>query len=122
MPGKQLFGFLVSVTNPTDINNSIARVELQITYLLSNDVKAICRIPHNQELAEKDRTGEPQEASVFSIPSRIDAHQTLLGWFLFFLDDSVIGEGRGRCPQPAFENRVWCAAYGLPPFAKAAKD
>lgn len=93
MPGKQLFGFLVSVTNPTDINNSIARAELQITYLLNNDVKAICRIPHNHELAEKDRAGEPQEASVFAIPFRIDAHQTLFGWFLFSLDDNVIGEG-----------------------------
>jgi hypothetical protein len=93
IPGKQLFGFLVSVTNPSDINNSIARAELQITYLLNNDVKAICRISHNHELAEKDRIGEPQEASVFAVPARIDAHQTLFGWFLFALDNNVIGEG-----------------------------
>jgi hypothetical protein len=93
MPGKQLFGFLVSVTNPTDINNSIARAELQITYLINNDVKAICRIPHNHELAGKDGAGEPQEAGVFAVPSRIDAHQTLIGWFLFALDNNVIGEG-----------------------------
>jgi hypothetical protein len=93
MPGKQLFGFLVSVTNPTDIGNSIARAELQVTYLLNNNVKAICRIPHNQELAENESTGKTQEASVFAIPSRIDPHQTLFGWFLFCLDDNVIGEG-----------------------------
>src|SRR5260370_32001668 len=41
VPKRQIFGFLVSVSNPTDINNSIARAELQITYLLENDVNAV---------------------------------------------------------------------------------
>src|SRR5262245_44379556 len=31
---RQLFGFLISVSNPSDINNSIARAELQITSVM----------------------------------------------------------------------------------------
>lgn len=92
VPRRQLFGFLVSVSNPTDIDNSIARAELQITYLLDADVKAVCRIQHNPDLGESiahDKT----RATVFQLPVRIDAHQTVSGWFLFGLDNDVIRNG-----------------------------
>ena len=92
VPKRQLFGFLVSVSNPTDINNSIARAELQITYLLENDVKAVCRIQHNPTLGE-NTARDAMPATVFSLPLHIDAHNTLSGWLLFALDNDVIREG-----------------------------
>src|SRR5580698_9364334 len=52
-PKRQLFCFLVSISNPIDINNSVARAELQVTYLLENDVKAVCRIRNNATLADR---------------------------------------------------------------------
>jgi hypothetical protein len=91
-PKRQLFGFLVSVSNPTDINNSVARAELQITYLLENDVEAVCRIQHSQALGEHASGGTAEAATVLALPARIDAHQTMSGWLLFALDDKVIGE------------------------------
>jgi hypothetical protein len=90
---RQLFGFLVSVTNPTDTNNSIARAELQITYLLEDDVNVVCRVSHAEGLDENALADPKGVANVFSLPAHIDAHQTLSGWFLFALDDSVIGKG-----------------------------
>lgn len=92
VPKRQLFGFLVSVSNPSDINNSIARAELQITYLLENDVKAVCRIQHNPTLGE-NAASDAAPATLFSLPVRIDAHQTVSGWFLFALDNDVIRNG-----------------------------
>jgi hypothetical protein len=92
-PRRQLFGFLVSVSNPTDTNNSIARAELQITYLLENEVKAACRIQHAGSLVEDASDNIAAAFHAFSLPERIDAHQTLSGWFVFGLDDSVIGDG-----------------------------
>ena len=89
----QLFGFLVSVTNPTDINNSVARAELQITYLLEKDVKTTCRLQHNPAVGESATRNAVQAATIFSLPMRIDAHQTVSGWFLFALDNQVIGKG-----------------------------
>jgi hypothetical protein len=89
----QLFGFLVSVANPTDINNSIARAELQITYLLDKDVKTICRLQHNRAFGENAAHNALQAATILSLPMRIDAHQTVSGWFLFALDNEVIGKG-----------------------------
>jgi hypothetical protein len=93
VPNRQLFGFLVSVSNPTDINNSVALAELQITYLLENDVEAVCRLPHNPSLGENTPGEGMPAATVFSLPVRIDAHQTVSGWFLFGLDNNLIGKG-----------------------------
>jgi hypothetical protein len=88
LPKRQLFGFLVSVSNPTDINNSVALAELQVTYVLDGNIKAVCRIPHRPEIAEG---AEAKGATVFSLPARIDAHQTVAGWFLFAVDHELIG-------------------------------
>jgi hypothetical protein len=90
LPDKQLFGFLVSVSNPTDINNAVVQAELQVTYLLENEIKAVCRIPHTSALAEIAADATTLPANVFSLPARIDAHQTVAGWLLFSLNNSVI--------------------------------
>jgi len=90
---RQLFGFLVSVSNPTDINNSVARAELQITCLLRDGAETFLRIQHNTEVAEGLENQKNDAAHVFSLPARIDAHQTLSGWLLFVLDSDTIGDG-----------------------------
>jgi hypothetical protein len=51
--GKQLFGFLASVSNPTDTNNSIARAELSITYVLENDATVACRLNHERSIVNR---------------------------------------------------------------------
>jgi hypothetical protein len=88
-PHGQRFDFLLSVSNPTDTSNSIARAELQITYLLENDVKAVYRIQHDSDLSGQLDSAE--ELRPFALPVRIEAHQTLSGWFLFSLDDVIKG-------------------------------
>jgi hypothetical protein len=93
LPKRQLFGFLVSISNPTDINNSVARAELKIAYLIENDVSASCRIQHNPTLGETIGNETASSASVFALPLRVDAHQTVSGWFVFSLDNDVIGKG-----------------------------
>ncbi|MGE5113052.1 MAG: hypothetical protein ACM3JB_19485 [Acidobacteriaceae bacterium] len=88
---RQLFGFLVSVSNPTDIDNSIARAELRIACGLEGGVESVIKIQHNPAVA----TNAPQEQGphVFVLPARIGAHETISGWFVFSLDDEVIGDG-----------------------------
>jgi hypothetical protein len=90
LPKRQLFSFFVSVSNPTDINNSISQAELQVTYVLDGDITAVCRIPHKPEIAERVNTTEASGAAVFSLPARIDAHQTVAGWLLFAVDNELI--------------------------------
>jgi hypothetical protein len=87
---KQLFGFLVSVSNPTDINNALVQAELQVTYFLDDEIKAVCRVPHTSALAEIAAGAATLPANVFSLPSRIDAHQTVAGWLVFSLSNNLI--------------------------------
>jgi hypothetical protein len=92
VPKRQLFGFIVSVSNPTDIDNSVARAELKITYRMENGVSGVCRIQHNSALEANVGSDAKRAACVLSLPLRIDAHQTVSGWLLFALDDDVIGK------------------------------
>ncbi len=97
VPKRQLFGFLVSVSNPTDINNSVARAELQITYSTENDMSAVLRIQHNAalgaDIGSNTVSEESASVTVLSMPLRIDAHQTVSGWLLFALDNDAIHMG-----------------------------
>jgi hypothetical protein len=90
LPNRQLFGFLVSVSNPTDTNNSVVQAELQVTYPLDGGIEAICRVPHNRGLAETGSGPSERAANVFSFPARIDAHQTVAGWLMFSIDHTLI--------------------------------
>ena len=90
LPDKQLFGFLVSVSNPTDINNSVSLAELQVTYIVKNDIKAVCRIPHTPALTDITPEAVSGRATVFALPARVDAHQTVAGWLVFSLDNTII--------------------------------
>lgn len=86
---QQLFGFLVSISNPTDINNSVARAELQLTCVLKNDAKTIYRLQHNPGVG-KETMQTASAATVFTLPQRVDAHQTVSGWLLFALDNDLL--------------------------------
>jgi hypothetical protein len=90
LPDKQLFGFFVSVSNPTDINNSVVKAELQVTYVLGADIKAICRVPHSPAFAEIVTDVISNSANVLLLPIRIDAHQTVTGWLVFSLANNII--------------------------------
>ena len=92
-PKRQLFGFLVSVSNPTDVNNALARAELQITYLVRDDASVVCRVQHDPALEDKQNHYGDASPTVFTLPLRIDAHQTASGWFLFALENDAIGKG-----------------------------
>jgi hypothetical protein len=98
-PTRQLFGFLVSVSNPTDINNSVARAELQLTFLLKSDARTVCRISHDSTPVETVSAVTEARATVFLLPLRVDAHQTESGWFFFAVENDVIGDSTvdGHC-------------------------
>jgi len=93
LPNKKIFGFMISVMNPSDINNSIAIAELRVGYLIGEDNKAVCRLPHNPGFANRDSGSPSSSANIFSIPARVDAHQTVSGWLFFAIENSVLGGG-----------------------------
>jgi hypothetical protein len=89
IPGARVFEFSISVSNPSDINNSVDRLELQISYTTSQGFCMAVKVPHKRTLAGSF----PQPAAVLSPPIRIDAHQTVAGLTLFEVSDALIGTG-----------------------------
>jgi hypothetical protein len=70
----------IAVRNPTDTDNSVARVELGIGYRLPDGSRVMARIP----VAPSDG-GE-----ALSVPQRIAAHETVAGWYRFVVDGNLI--------------------------------
>lgn len=81
--------FSISISNPSDIDNSIALLELQINYEVSSATKMAVKVPHDPALSMNFCDSIKEH---FSLPARIDAHQTIAGWLFFKVDDTLIKE------------------------------
>ena len=90
---QQIFGMLTSISNPTDIDNSISRAELQVVCRIRDDMMVTFRIQHNPAIGQRPGPRSEDAAHIFSLPARIGAHQTISGWLLFSLENSSIGDG-----------------------------
>ncbi len=88
---SRFLAFSISVSNPSDVDNSIALAELQIDYTLLSSVCMAVKIPLAGNLAAQ--FGRPG-LTVLVPPVRIDAHQTVAGWVIFELKNSLVGESR----------------------------
>ena len=89
----RFLAFSVSVSNHSDIDNSVAQIELQVSYTTAAPTKGFCmavKVPHRSALADRIR----HNATILSPPLRIDAHQTIAGWVLFEVGDVLIGNGK----------------------------
>jgi|HubBroStandDraft_6_1064221.scaffolds.fasta_scaffold128850_2 hypothetical protein len=84
---SRLLGFCVSVSNLSDADDSIAKIELQINYTTSNGMCMALRIPSDAKLV---RELGFKESSVLIPPVRIDSHQTVAGWVLFELKEALL--------------------------------
>jgi hypothetical protein len=83
---RQIYAFDLSISNPSDIDNSIAKIELSVLYRTRSGASVTVRIPaafaHSEQLALAPE-------NTLCVPSRIDAHQTIKGWSAFNLDDVI---------------------------------
>ncbi|MBI4791169.1 MAG: hypothetical protein HY789_00105 [Deltaproteobacteria bacterium] len=82
-----IYAFSISISNPSDIDNSIALIELQINYEVSNATKMAVKVRHDPALCMNFCDSIKEH---FSLPARIDAHQTIAGWLFFKVDDTLI--------------------------------
>lgn len=77
------FHVRLSVSNPTDTDNSVVRIELAIQYRLTDGPSLAVRLPQLDDTA----------GSGFIIPVRVAAHDAVAGWCRFRLDVGLIGRG-----------------------------
>lgn len=86
----RVYAISLSVSNPTDSDNAVARVELQVRYTTQQHVQLTLKLPHDESLrAELNRP----DLSTLTPPVRVNAHGTVAGWVFFGLTQAIIGDG-----------------------------
>jgi len=90
---RQIFGMLTSISNPTDIDNSISRARVASGMQNPRRYDGYLRIQHNPAIGQCPGPRCEDAAHIFSLPARIGAHQTISGWLLFSLENASIGDG-----------------------------
>ena len=81
-----IYAFSLSISNPSDIDNAIAFLELLVTYTIPEGTNMTLRVAHDPTLSINFSDSEPVH---FSVPERIDAHQTIAGWAFFKIDKTL---------------------------------
>jgi hypothetical protein len=88
---SRLLAFSVSVSNLSDADDSIAKIELQINYTTSDGMCMALRIPGDAKLVHEFGF---KESPALIPPIRIDSHQTVAGWVFFELKEALLDDRR----------------------------
>ncbi len=86
---KRIYAFSISLTNRSDIDNSIANIDLLIVYYRPNRPMASLILPHNAELCTALRI---KPDSMLAKSQKVAARQTISGWILFEFDQSIMDD------------------------------
>jgi hypothetical protein len=86
---RRLYAVSMSLTNPSDTDNSVAMLELEIRYRIRDGVLMTIRLAHETALAEA--FGRP-DIEALKMQLLIPAHGTVAGWTFFALPAAAIGD------------------------------
>ncbi|WPZ34752.1 hypothetical protein T8K17_01135 [Thalassobaculum sp. OXR-137] len=84
------YGFLVSIGNPSDIDNSAAQIELHVSYSLRSGEALVAKFPCLSERG--DVFPSLDEFKQLSSSEQIGAHLTVSGWCLFRVAQDAIAD------------------------------
>ncbi|MES1985898.1 MAG: hypothetical protein V4461_13185 [Pseudomonadota bacterium] len=79
--GARTYHMQLAIRNPTDSDNAVARIELNLTYRLPDGTLITARVPPSNSGAQ---------GTSLSVPQRVGAHETIAGWCAFAVDAAVI--------------------------------
>lgn len=82
-----VYAFSISISNPSDIDNAIAFLELQIRYTLPEGTEMTLKVPHDPKLSTNFNDVEHVH---FTISESIGAHQMIAGWAFFNIDNRLL--------------------------------
>jgi len=87
---SKIFAFSMSVSNATDTDNAIVLLELEVSYVSTQNACMKVKVPHEVDLVKDFGGGE---INPFNLPTSIMSHQAVAGWALFNVSDALLNEG-----------------------------
>ena len=85
----RLLAFSVSLSNPADYDNGIARLELQLDYQTNTGAAMMVKLPTSAGIASRFAV---DTLRVLTPPVRVDAHQAVAGWLCFEVPAAIVGD------------------------------
>jgi len=85
----KIYGFSILISNPTDIDNAVAHLELEISYVTVQNVCMKLKILHEDKLVNDFGGGSIKP---LTIPLPIPSHQAVAGWTLFNACNALLGD------------------------------
>ena len=85
--GGRVYAFRVTVANPTDTNNAIARAELSIAYLTVDQLQMTMKLGANESAAKYSVKNQEQ---ALAVPTTISAHNAVSGWLRFHVPAAMM--------------------------------
>jgi hypothetical protein len=82
----RVYGFSLSISNRSDVDDSVAQIELQLTYKAPSGISIAVKAGHDTNLNNVFAGGD---MATLPIPLRIDAHQTIAGWVCFGIKEQL---------------------------------
>jgi hypothetical protein len=89
---SRVYGFLLSISNRSDANNSIREIELRLTYTTAVGVQLTVKLISDPE---SGKAFAEAASRALSTPARVDAHQTISGWAFFRLEQAILEGSKG---------------------------
>ena len=87
-PRHRIYGFWLLISNTSESDNSIAHLDLLVTYTMPSGIQMTLKVPSDSTLG----LGIPDVAGALIIPTRIDGHQTIGGWSYFKVGEALLAE------------------------------
>jgi hypothetical protein len=87
---KRIYAFLIAISNRSDTNNTVAELELRITYRNAGGIEATLKI---REDSRQQFELEPPDYYL-AVPQRVDGHQSVLGWCHFTVTENALKQFR----------------------------
>jgi hypothetical protein len=84
--GGRVYSFSLSIGNPTDSDNAIARIEMHLHYLIDGDASMTVKLPPSSV----GICDSANDLSRLTTPSRIAAHDTISGWCDFVVKPGIL--------------------------------
>jgi len=86
----RIFAFSMSASNARDTDNAIVHLELEVSYVSTQNICMKVKVPHDMSLVKDFSEGEIKP---FGLPTPVLSHQAVAGWALFNVSEALLNKG-----------------------------
>ena len=88
---RRVYAFLITLSSRSDSGNSVAHLDLHLTYSTATGIQMTVKIPHSSRLRS---FFEHIDADPIEVPCSVGARETVAGWCFFEVSGELLHHSR----------------------------